>query len=233
MERVSAVVFDCDGVLADNGSSWQNIHGKFGTDKGDGGSHKKTLEMFLDGKISEEEFVEHDIRLLKGIKQEIHRDDIMRCYSGVDLMVGARDVVEELRRRGVYVAIVSSGVDLLVGAIANMLKVDDWAANGFEWDEDDLLVKGLPTRVYSHNKGLMVEKLAMINDFKSSEIISVGDSGTDLSMMIDGSSFIGFNPARERAKNAFQDAGVPIVESRDLRKIWPYIFKGEEFPSDS
>ena len=43
MVRVTAVVFDCDGVLTDNGSSWQNIHRKFGTDTADDGSHKKTL----------------------------------------------------------------------------------------------------------------------------------------------------------------------------------------------
>ena len=229
MDEVIAVVFDCDGVLTDNGSSWQNIHSKFGTGSADNGAHKKTLELFLDGKITEEEFVEHDIRLWKGVKPEIHRDDIMRCYSGVGLMQGARDVVEELHSRGIYVAIVSSGVDLFVGAIANMLKVDDWAANGFEWDEDGFLERGLPTRVYSHNKGLMVEKLARINGFETGGIVSIGDSSTDLSMKVGDSSFIGFNPARERAFAAFQDSGVPIVESKDLRDIWPYIFDGEEF----
>lgn len=224
-----AVVFDCDGVLTDNGSSWQNIHAKFGTDSKDG-SHKKTLEMFLDGKITEEEFVEHDIRLWKSVKADIHRDDIMRCYSGIGLMEGARDVVKELQNRGIYVAIVSSGVDLFVGAIANMLKVDDWAANGFEWDEDGFLQRGLPTRVYSHDKGLMVDKLARINGFDTSGIVSIGDSSTDLSMKIGESSFIGFNPARERALNSFLDSGVPVVESKDLRDIWPYIFSGEKFP---
>ncbi len=224
---IRAVVFDCDGVLSDNGSSWQNIHKQFGTDDGDDGSHRETLEMFLDGKITEDEFVEHDIRLWKSVKKEIHRDDIMRCYSGVGLMEGARDVVEELQSRGVYVAIVSSGVDLFVGAIASMLKVDDWAANGFEWDEGGWLVRGVPTRVLSHNKGLMVEKLARINGFDSSEIVSVGDSSTDLSMMIEGSSFIGFNPVRPRALEAFERAGVPIVLSKDLRKIWAHLFPGE------
>ena len=213
-----AVVFDCDGVLADNGSSWKNIHTKFGTDSEDG-SHKKTLEMFLDGKITEEEFVEHDIRLWKSVKSDIHRDDIMKCYSGVGLMKGARDVVEELQNRGIYVAIVSSGVDLFVGAIANMLRVDDWAANGFEWDEDGFLQRGLPTRVYSHDKGLMVDKLVRINGFDTSGIVSVGDSSTDLSMKIGESSFIGFNPARERALSSFLESGVPVVESKDLRDI--------------
>ena len=229
MGRTIAVVFDCDGVLTDNGSSWQNIHTKFGTDSKDG-SHKKTLEMFLDGKITEEEFVEHDIRLWKSVKSDIHRDDIMRCYSGVGLMKGARDVVEELQSRGIYVAIVSSGVDLFVGAIANMLKVDDWAANGFEWDEDGFLQRGLPTRVYSHDKGLMVDKLARIYGFDTSGIVSVGDSSTDLSMKIGESSFIGFNPARERALSSFLESGVPVVESKDLRDVWPHIFDGEEFP---
>ena len=229
MKRTMAVVFDCDGVLADNGSSWKNIHTKFGTDSEDG-SHKKTLEMFLDGKITEEEFVEHDIRLWKSVKSDIHRDDIMKCYSGVGLMKGARDVVEELQNRGIYVAIVSSGVDLFVGAIANMLKVDDWAANGFEWDEGGFLQRGLPTRVYSHDKGLMVDKLVRINGFDTSGIVSVGDSSTDLSMKIGESSFIGFNPARERALSSFLESGVPVVESKDLRDIWPHIFDGEEFP---
>ena len=74
--------------------------------------------MFLDGKISEEEFVAHDIHLWKGVSPEIHRDDIMRCYSGVGLIEGARAVVENLQERGVFVAIVSSGVDIFVGTIA-------------------------------------------------------------------------------------------------------------------
>ena len=225
---IRAVVFDCDGVLSDNGSSWQLIHKQFGTGEDDGGEHQKTLEMFLDGKISEEEFVAHDIQLWRGVSPEIHRDDIMRCYSGVGLIEGAREVVEGLQKRGFFVAIVSSGVDIFVGAIANMLKVDDWVANGFEWDEDGWLVRGLPTRVFSHNKGLMVEKLARINGFEASQIISVGDSSTDLSMMIDGSHFIGFNPRRVRAKLAFEEAGVPVVNDKDLKLIWPYIFPGEQ-----
>tara|TARA_B100000686_G_C16762482_1_gene959599 strand:- start:1637 stop:2323 length:687 start_codon:yes stop_codon:yes gene_type:complete len=225
---IRAVVFDCDGVLSDNGSSWQLIHSSFGTGTNDGGKHQKTLEMFLDGEISEEDFVSHDIELWREVSPDIHRDDIMRCYSGVGLIEGARNVVEGLQKRGVFVAIVSSGVDIFVGAIANMLKVDDWVANGFEWDEDGWLLGGLPTRVSSHNKGIMVDKLARINGFEPSEIVSVGDSSTDLSMMIEGSKFIGFNPRRERARKAFGEAEVPVVEKKDLRLIWPLIFPGEE-----
>ena len=227
---VRAVVFDCDGVLSDNGSSWQMIHRSFGTGGDDGGEHQEILEKFLDGKISEEEFVAHDIKLWREVRPEIHRDDIMRCYSGVGLIEGARKVVENLKKRGVFVAIVSSGVDIFVGAIANMLKVDDWVANGFEWDDEGWLLGGLPTRVLTHDKGIMVEKLARINGFEPSQIVSVGDSSTDLSMKIEGSKFIGFNPRGERALEAFMEAGVPVVEEKDLSLIWPLIFPGEEIP---
>ena len=224
MPEVRAVVFDCDGVLADNGSSWQNIHDYFGTE------NKEMLARFLRKEVTDEEFVADDVRLWKSVQEKIHRDDIMRCYSGVKLMQGAREVVEELHSRSIMVAIVSSGVDLLVGTIAQMLKVDDWAANGFEFDEDGWMTGGMPTIVNSHDKGQMVEKFARINQLDPSTIVSVGDSGPDLSMMIEASSFVGFNPIRAGAEDAFTKAGVPVIESRDLREIWNSIF-GEDFPN--
>ena len=224
MVDVRAVVFDCDGVLTDNGSSWQNIHDYFGTE------NLVMLEKFLNGEITDDEFMADDIRLWTEVQPRIHRDDIMRCYSGISLIEGAREVVEELIRRDVFVAIVSAGVDIFVGVIANMLSVDDWAANGFDWDEEGWLRGPAPTRVYSHDKGIMVEKLSRIKELAPENIVSVGDSSTDLSMMIPGSGFIGFNPARQRASDAFENAGVPVVDSKDLRDIWRQIFEGETFP---
>ena len=224
MAEVRAVVFDCDGVLTDNGSSWQNIHDYFGTE------NLIMLERFLNGEITDDEFMADDIRLWTEVQSRIHRDDIMRCYSGISLIEGARDVVEELCRRGIFVAIVSAGVDIFVGVIAKMLNVDDWAANGFEWDDEGWLKGPAPTRVNSHDKGIMVEKLSRIKNLQPSSIVSVGDSSTDLSMMIPGSRFIGFNPARQRARDAFENAGVPVADSKDLRDIWKHIFEGESFP---
>ena len=77
----------------------------------------------------------------------------------------------------------------------------------------------------------MVEKLSKIKEIDPDCIVSVGDSSTDLSMMIPGSHFIGFNPARQRARDAFENAEVPLVDSKDLRDIWEHIFEGETFPS--
>ena len=51
----------------------------------------------------------------------------------------------------------------------------------------------------------------------------MGDSEMDLSMHVNGSRFIGFNPSRESSRDAFADAGVPVVEKKDLREILPII----------
>lgn len=225
MTDVEAVVFDCDGVLVDITSSWQQIHSYFGT------NNKENLARFLEKEITDDEFMEMDIQLWLEIQEKIHMDEIMRCFSGVKLMKGARDVINELKKRGIYVAIVSSGVARFIGSIAHMLKVDDWAANDFSWDEEGFLSGPAPAMVDSHDKGEMVQKLARINGFNPSKIWTVGDSGTDLSMQIAGSKFIGFNPARDRALREFNKADVPVIIEKDLTKIWEIIFS-EGFPKE-
>ena len=77
-----------------------------------------------------------DIALWKDKSPKIHRDDIFRAYSGCKLMKGAKQLVSDLKEAGIYVAIVSAGVDLYVQSIAAMVQADDWIANGFEFDDD-------------------------------------------------------------------------------------------------
>ena len=222
MGKPLCVAFDCDGVLADSISSWKTIHDHFGTDSTD------LLKQFMAGELTDTEFMAADIAMWKEKSPKIHRDDLFRAYSGCKLMKGAKELVADLKAAGIHVAIVSAGVDLYVQSIAALVKADDWIANGFEWDDGGWLIGGLPTRVLSHEKGLMVEKLARINGFGTEEIVCVGDSSTDLSMIVGESGFIGFNPARKRAVAAFEEAGVPIVQGKDLRKIWPYIYPEED-----
>ena len=91
---LKVVCFDCDGVLADTISSWGLIHEHFGTGDTD------MLSRFIAGEISDVEFMADDIRQWKSVQPQIHRDDLLRCYSGVKLMSGAQQVVEALRGTG-------------------------------------------------------------------------------------------------------------------------------------
>ena len=190
------------------------------------------LDRFLRGEISDAEFMADDIGLWKSVQPEIHRDELMRCYQGVKLMTGARELIEALQARGGIVAIVSAGVDLLIGSIAKMLNVDDWVSNGFLYDENGFLLDDGDVRVPAHHKDAMVEKFARINDLEPSEIVSVGDNHTDMSMRIPGSVFIGFNGQKQIAIDGFADAGVPHVQEKDCRLLWPHLFNGEPFPGE-
>ena len=139
-----------------------------------------------------------------------------------------REVVSRLQERGALVAIVSSGVDVFVGMVASMLKVDDWIANGFEWDEEGWMIGPLPSRVLSFEKGLAVEKFRRINDLTWRNRVGRG-LGIGPLHEIQGSGFIAFNPSARWSLEAFEEASVPIVDSDDLRNIWPLLFEGEEF----
>ena len=60
-------------------------------------------------------------------------------------------------------------------------------------------------------------------DCPPERLVSVGDSSMDLSMHIEGSTFIGFNPQRESAKIAFAEAGIDVVNSKNLDDLRPFL----------
>ncbi len=217
MEKPLCVAFDCDGVLADSISSWKTIHDHYGTDSGD------LLAKFMAGELTDSEFMAADIALWKAKSPKIHRDDIFRAYSGCKLMEGAKELVADLKSQGIYVAIVSAGVDLYVQSIAAMVKADDWIANGFEFDEDGWLLDQGIVRVPSMAKDVSINKLIKMIDCPPERLVCVGDSSMDLSMHIEGSTFIGFNPQRETAKSAFDEAKIPVVESKNLDDLRPFL----------
>jgi len=215
--RTTCVVFDCDGVLVDAVSSWRTLHDYFGTD------NSLHLQRFIRGEISDVEFMRSDIQMWKQVQDPIYRDELFRAYSGVSLMKGAREVVETLKSHGIFVAIVSAGVDLFVSSIAAMLKVDDWIANGFVFNDDETLSDEGVCRLHATGKGEVISRLLEMNNLDAEGCVSVGDSEMDLSMHIEGSRFIGFNPSRESSLSAFENAGVDIIKLKDLNSILPLL----------
>ena len=59
--------------------------------------------------------------------------------------------------------------------------------------------------------------------FAAVDCVSVGDSEMDLSMQVEGSRFIGFNPSRESSKSAFKAANVPIIYEKNLLSLKPLL----------
>ena len=160
--KPSVVVFDCDGVLVDAVSSWRTLHDSFGTD------NAVNLNRFIRGELSDVEFMRSDIQMWKAVRTPIHQDELFRAYAGVKLMPGARETVQRLQDEGVFVAIVSAGVDLFVSSIASMLNVDDWIANGFVFDDDGFLTDEGVCRLHASGKGEVINKLLAMNGLDAS-----------------------------------------------------------------
>ncbi len=215
--EVKCVIFDCDGVLVDSVSSWKTLHDHFGTD------NSLNLKRFIKGELTDVEFMSSDIKMWKDKQDPIPRDVLFRAYSGVKLMEGARELVAELKDKGIFVAIVSAGVDIFVSSIAAMLKVDDWIANGFKFNDDETLSDEGICRLHASKKDVVIRKLMSMHNFSPEDCVSIGDSEMDLSMIVDESRFIGFNPSRESSLSAFESAGVPIIKEKDLMLLKPYL----------
>jgi HAD superfamily PSPase-like hydrolase len=211
------VAFDCDGVLADSLSSWKTLHDHFGTDSSD------LLKKFMAGEFTDSEFMAKDIALWKAKHGSISQDEIFRAYSGCKLMKGAREVIADLKAANIHVAIISAGVDIYVSSIAAMLKADDWIANGFNFDEEGMLLDQGVVRIPSMGKDEAVNNLLRILDCSPEDLVCVGDSSMDLSMWVEGSTFIGFNPTRQTAIDAFEAANITVVNSKDLNDLRPYL----------
>ena len=50
-------------------------------------------------------------------------------------------------------------------------------------------------------------------------------------MQIHGSGFLGVKRQKQIAIAGFADAGVPHVQEKDCRLLWPHLFEGEPFPA--
>lgn len=218
---LALVALDCDGVLVEAHSSWRVLHEHFGTDTGD------MLQRFIDGEVSDAQFMAHDIQLWKAVRSPIHRDELFRAYAGQRFIPGARQLVKVLRDLGVRVVIVSAGVDLFVSTIAAAVGADAWYANGFHYDDEGHLADDGVVAVPAKDKGRIIRQEMVALECPPESVVSVGDSEMDLSMHLPGTRFIGFCPSRPSSSAAFEAAAVPVVTTFDLRHILPTLLGDE------
>ena len=104
------VCFDVDGTLVDEVFSvWRMVHKVMGIDQG---KLDRASERYFRGELTFREWADHDIALWK--EKGVTRQDMERIVSKFSVMPGARQVVEELRSRGIRLAVISGGIDMVL-----------------------------------------------------------------------------------------------------------------------
>jgi len=197
---VKLIVFDMDGVLIEERSSWRIIHKTFKIDNSD------ILKELHEGKISEEEFLNKEIE-----KMRIHgltKKQIMEALDKVKYMKGLEnclDFVKEWKS-----AIISGGMKCIANRIAKH-GIDFVYANEIIF-KDEIPWKGR-LNVPFYNKKEILKRF--LNGIEVDSIIVVGDSKYDVGMFELSDVAIAFNPNDE----VVEEKADFVVKSKDMNDL--------------
>lgn len=181
-----------DGTLLQPRSSWAQIHDHFGTD------NTEMLQLYIDHKITDEEFVKADIKLWNSnSKKTVNEEYINSIMDKIKPLKGAGILIKELHNKNIKTVILSGGIQYLADRWMNKWNMDYALAN--ELIDDD---KGNLTAIINssgHNKGPMMDKIIKKYNYKKNQVAAVGDTIVDIPM--------------------FDRAGLAIAVNTDDKKV--------------
>lgn len=166
------VVFDMDGTLVKETSSWWKLHEHFGTMEG----AVKNAEDFERGFIDYEQWMIKDL-VLWGENANINVID--QVLSNYTLARNSKLVVKELQKRGYETAIVTAGLRVLAEKVARDLKIRHVVANELLFDQEGFLTGGVVARVDPRRKHEALNPTLKLLGLSLKECVAVGDSAYD------------------------------------------------------
>ncbi len=218
--KYKLVAFDVDGTLVDELQYiWTMLHSEMGVDLERLGD---ASERFYSGDITFKEWADHDIALW--IEMGVTREDIMRCIKKqkLKLMRGAMETINELKKRGYRLAIISGGLDIVLEHfIPDAGKIyDHIIINRLVFDDDGRLNGVMVPEEFdsAENKAGCLKMLAEKEGITLDECVFVGDSDNDIGIMQAAGLGIGFNPTKKLEKVC--DA---VITKKDLREVLRYL----------
>ena len=174
--RYKLVAFDLDGTLVEEKSSWEFLHRHFGAPVEEA---YRNLELYEKGEIDYIEFMRRDISLWG----KPHISEIERAFGAIGIKPFVSNAVREIKDRGLSVAIITGGIDLLAKRVAAELGIEHVFANGLEIDVKGYLTGEGILRVEPRLKHLVLLRLAEELGVSPQECVAVGDSKYDVSFL--------------------------------------------------
>lgn len=177
LSRPKVVAFDLDGVLVPFRSSWEFLHNYFGI--ANEVMRNVNVELFYNGLISYSEWMRRDLTLLIS-KGCITMDEVIKAFSTVELSPGARELCDYLLRRGLELAIVSGGIDVLAQQVGRKLNIRRIYANKLLFDESGCLLPYGEEVVNPLRKDSTLHEISSELGIPLNEFMYVGDTLWDL-----------------------------------------------------
>jgi len=208
-------VFDMDGVLIHQRSSWRIVHDRLGT------NNEGSFFAYMRGEIDDHEFMRRDIYLWRG-RGINSLTDVEVAIEDAVLMEGFHECMKLLKERGFALAILSGGLDVLALKLGRLGGFDHIIANGLILDVEGLLTGEGDLRVPLRDKGSVLSRLM---EEGHSPVVVVGDSRVDLSMFALADLSIAFRPefrdVADAADIVIREPDLRTVARRILEALWP------------
>ena len=173
MSQIKLVVFDMDGTIIEPRSSWAMIHDHFGTD------NSEMLQMYIEHKISDKEFVKADIALWNSkSNRPVNEEYINSILDKAKPRKGAEELISSLHEENIKTIILSGGIQYLADKWAKKWNMDEALANDLIDDSEGNLKAVIKSS--GHNKGPVMEGMIEKYNLSKSEIAAIGDTVVDI-----------------------------------------------------
>ena len=175
MSKIKLVVFDMDGTLLQPRSCWAQIHEHFGTDNSD------MLKLYVDHKISDQEFVRADINTWEE-KSDVKVDEkyVNSILDKIEPIDGAEELVVGLHKNGIETIFLTGGIQFLADKWAKQWNMKKPLANDLIDGGDGHLMVNV--RASGHAKGPVMDQLLEKMGLTKENVAAIGDTVVDLPM---------------------------------------------------
>ncbi|MDR2635488.1 MAG: phosphoserine phosphatase SerB [Campylobacteraceae bacterium] len=201
--------FDFDSTLMD-GETINFLADAYGV----GGEVAKLTAEAMRGEIDFFEALNKRVALLKGMSEK----KVINICENLPYMNGARELIKELKSRGVKVVVFSGGFRYATNFAKKILEFDADFSNVLHAKDGILtgLVGG--DMMFGFSKGDMLLRIQALLKVGKGETMSVGDGANDASMFELSAVKVAFC-----AKEVLKSKANVIIDEKDLTKVLDHI----------
>ncbi len=208
------VCFDLDGTLVEGAVFiWDLLHDYFETDMA---RRRSAKEAYFDGRISYQEWFEHDLRLLseKGATKADMEEMIRQRLRPVP---GALETLEAVKAAGMTSAVVSGSLDIVLEAFFPTELFDHVFLNRMEFDPSGSILGGVHTPYDLERKADGLLEVARLAGVGPEQCVFVGDNYNDLSAARVAGMTVAYEPKSEELRTLADF----VIESAPLTALLP------------
>lgn len=210
--RLRLALFDLDGTLKCERDPYVYLHKQLGTwDQ----THEFS-RLGMEGKISYAEWLRRDTELWAGHSAE----HVLSLFRANPYVPGAPELLRSLKRAGVTVALISTGLTLHSELVRSEFGLD------FSFANEAVVANGRLTgdsveRVPEGGKGAIADHLMSELEVGPRGLLAVGDSTSDIALFERAGRSVAVNPSSDVVCSAADF----VLEDRDLRPLLPKLME--------